>query len=76
MGKIDEYNATSIRHTVRMVFSLLLPWLLVKKYQRTFSPELRGKLFPGPSTSQLALDEMLETGNGWKAIRNHAGICW
>lgn len=71
----DKPHETSIRALLALPFTLLLPLALVSLY-RLIPPAARGLLFPGPSTSHLALEEMLRTRRGWAAVRRHAQIKW
>jgi len=71
----DKPHETSIRALLKLPFTLLIPLALVRCYQ-TIPPHWRATLAPGPSTSQLAVDEMLATRNGWAAIRRHAKVRW
>lgn len=71
----DKPHETSVRATVGRVFTLLLPLAVVSTY-RLIPARLRGLMFPGPSTSHLALADIHSGRNGWSAIRAHCRVTW
>lgn len=74
-GVDNKPHETSIRALIGMLFTLALPLMLVKGYRR-IPAQWRGVMFPGSSTSHLAIQDMANGVNGWTAIRRHSRIKW
>ncbi len=71
----DKPHETSLTATLGRVFTVLVPLALVSAY-RLIPAGLRGVMFPGPSTSHLALSEIRGGRNGWSAIRAYCRVTW
>jgi len=69
----NKPHETSIFATLALPFSLFLPLGLVLMY-RWIPGHIRYAMFPGRSTSGLAVADMMAGTNGWTAIRKHARI--
>lgn len=74
MGIQDKPHETSVRALISLPFLHLLPLALVLAY-RKIPAGIRGRHFPGPSTSAQAL-EGVRSGQGWRAVSKAVRLRW